>query len=187
MNLAENLESSAIYFPDRPAIIEADREVSYLELDQESNCLATALMKLGVQRGDPVALCAPSSYQWLACYFGILKAGAVAVTLPSTLTKSELSQLLDDARPKILFTVDEKLDDLGDRRDRPYLEKVISPGGDIPYPKLFERGSRSFKAVDLNRKEPAAILYTGGTTGPPKGGVVTHENIKSSVHTGCHF
>ena len=187
MNLAENLESSAIYFPDRPAIIKADREVSYLEFDQESNCVATALMKLGVQRGDPVALCAPSSYQWLVCYFGILKAGAVAVTLPSTLTKSELNQLLDDARPKILFTVDEKLDDLGDRRDRPYLEKIISPGGDIPYNKLLERGSRSFKAVDLNRKDTAAILYTGGTTGTPKGVMLTHENIKSSVHNVCHF
>src|SRR4030067_2878215 len=110
MNLAENLESSAIYFPDRPAIIEGKREVSYLELDQESNCLATALMKLGVQRGDPVALCAPSSYQWLACYFGVLKAGAVAVTLPSALTTNEPYQLFDDSRPQILFTVGEKLD-----------------------------------------------------------------------------
>jgi long-chain acyl-CoA synthetase len=144
-------------------------------------------MKLGVQRGDPVGLCAPSSYQWLACYFGILKAGAVAVTLPSTLTKSELNQLLDDARPKILFTVDEKLDDLGDRRDRPYMEKVISPGGDIPYNNLIERGSRSFKGVDLNRKDTAAILYTGGTTGTPKGVMLTHENIKSSVHNVCHY
>jgi len=187
MNLAENLESSALYFPERPAIIETEREVSYLEFNQESNLVATALMKLGVQRGDLVGLCAPSSYQWLACYFGILKAGAVAVTLPSTLTKSELKQLLDDARPKILFTVDEKLDDLGDRRDRPYLEKVISPGGDIPYNKLLERGSRSFKAVDLNRRDTAAILYTGGTTGTPKGVMLTHENIKSSVHNVCHF
>ena len=187
MNLANNLERSAFYFPDRPAVIEGDTEISYREFNQESNHVATALIGLGINPGDPVALCAPSSYQWLACYFGILKAGAIAVTLPSTLTRGELTQLLNDARPKVLFTVDEKLDDLGDRSDHPYLEKTISTSGDIPYSGLLEIGSYSFKAVDRDRKSTAAILYTGGTTGIPKGVMLTHENIKSSVHNVCHF
>jgi long-chain acyl-CoA synthetase len=187
MNLAENLERSAFYFPNRPAIIEEERQISFLEFNQESNRVATALIGLGVQGGDHVALCAPNSYRWLAFYFGVLKAGAIAVTLPGTLTQGELTRLLDDARPKVLFTVDEKLGDLGDRRNRPYMEKVISPGGDISYDRLLERGSYSFKAVDLSRKNTAAILYTGGTTGIPKGVMLTHENIKSSVHNVCHF
>jgi long-chain acyl-CoA synthetase len=187
MNLAENLERSVLYFPDRRAIIEEERETSYLEFNQESNRVATALISLGVQRGDHVALCTPNSCEWLAFYFGVLKAGAVAVTLPSTLTKGELTRLLDDARPKVLFTVDERLDGLGDRRDRPYLEKVISARGDIPYHRLLEIGSPSFKTVYRDRKDTAAILYTGGTTGIPKGVMLTHENIKSSVHNVCHF
>jgi len=187
MNLAENLERTAFYFPNRPAIIEEERQISFLEFNQESNRVATALIVLGVQPGDHVALCAPNSYRWLAFYFGVLKAGAIAVTLPSTLTQSELTRLLDDARPKVLFTVDEKLGDLGDRRNRPYMEKVISAGGDIPYDRLLETGSYSFKAVDLSRKNTAAILYTGGTTGIPKGVMLTHENIKSSVHNVSHF
>jgi long-chain acyl-CoA synthetase len=187
MNLAENLERSAFYFPNRPAIIEEERQISYLEFNQESNRVATALIGLGVQEGDHVALCAPNSYRWLAFYLGVLKAGAIAVTLPGTLTQGELTRLLDDARPKVLFTVDEKLGDLGDRRNRPYMEKVISPGGDISYDRLLERGSYSFKAVDLSRKNTAAILYTGGTTGIPKGVMLTHENIKSSVHNVSHF
>jgi long-chain acyl-CoA synthetase len=187
MNLAKNLESSAFYFPDRPAILEEARQISYLEFNQESNRVATALIKLGIQNGDHVALCAPNSYRWLALYFGVLKAGAIAVTLPFTLTKGELTRLLDDARPKILFTVDEKLGDLGDRQDRLYMEKVISLGGDIPYERLVEMGSPSFKALDLHRKNTAAILYTGGTTGIPKGVMLTHENIKASAHNVCHF
>ncbi len=187
MNLATNLEGSAFYSPDRPVVIEGDRVICFIEFDRESNRVATALIRLGIKPGDHVALYAPSSFQWLACYFGILKAGAVAVTLPSTLTKSEFNQLLDDARPKALFTVDEKLDDLGDRRDRPYLEKVISPGGNISYDRLIETGSSTFKAIDLNRRDTAAILYTGGTTGTPKGVMLTHENIKSSVHNVCHY
>jgi len=187
MNLAENLERSAYYFPDHLSILQDDRKISYLEFNKESNRVATALIKLGIQRGDHVALYAPNSYEWLAFYFGVLKAGAVAVTLPSTLTKSELTRLLDDARPKVLFTVKEKLDELGDRRDRPYIEKVISDGGDIPYHKLIKAGSPSFKTVDRDRKDTAAILYTGGTTGIPKGVMLTHENIKSSVHNVSHF
>jgi len=187
MNLAENLERSAFYFPNRPAILEDGRQVSYLELNQESNRVATALMALGVRPGDHIALCAPNSFRWLAFYFGVLKAGGIAVTLPSTLTRSELIHLLDDARPKVLFTVDEKLTDLGDRRDHPFLEKVISSGGDMPYDGLIERGVNSFKAVDPNREATAAILYTGGTTGIPKGVMLSHENIKSSVHNVCHF
>jgi long-chain acyl-CoA synthetase len=67
------------------------------------------------------------------------------------------------------------------------LEKVISAGGDIPYQRLIETGSPSFKTVDRDRKDTAAILYTGGTTGIPKGVMLTHENIKSSVHNVCHF
>jgi len=187
MNLAENLERSAYYFPDHLAVIHEDRKFSFLELNQEANRVATALIRLGIQNGDPVALCIPNSYEWLAFYFGVLKAGAVAVTLPNTLTKDEMARLLDNAQPRILFTVDEKLDDLGDRRGRPYLEKVISDRGDLSYSKLIETGSSSFKAHDLHRKNTAVILYTGGTTGTPKGVMLTHENIKSSVHNVAHF
>ncbi len=186
MNLAENLERSAFYFPDHLAVIHEDRKFTYLELNQEANRVATALIQLGIQGGDHVALCAPNSYEWLAFYFGILKVGAVAVTLPNTLTQSELTLLLDDACPRILFTVDEKLGDLGDWKKRSYLEKVISTGGDLSYSKFLEMGSSSFKAVYRDRRDTAAILYTGGTTGTPKGVMLTHENIKSSVHNVFH-
>jgi len=187
MNLAENLERSAYYFPDRPAILQEDRKISYLEFNKGSNRVATALIGLGIQRGDFVGLCAPNSIEWLVSYFGVLKTGATAVTLPITFTKDELNRLLDDARPRVLFTADEKLQDLGDRKDRPYLEKIVSPAGDIPYDRLIEKGSYSFKAVDMDRDDTAAILFTGGTTGIPKGVMLTHENIKSSAHNVCHF
>jgi long-chain acyl-CoA synthetase len=187
MNLAGNLEESAFYFPNRPAIIEGERQTSYLEFNQESNRVATALISLGVRMGDHVALCAPNSSRWLAFYFGVLKTGATALTLPGTLTQNELTRLLDDARPKILFTVDEKLNDLGDRKDRPYLGKVISPGGDIPYDRLLEKGASAFNAIDTHREHIAAVLYTGGTTGIPKGVMLTHQNIKASAHNVSHF
>ncbi|MEE9420244.1 MAG: AMP-binding protein [Desulfatiglandaceae bacterium] len=186
MNIAKNLQIAALYFPERPALIEEDREISFLEFSQESNRVATALIGMGVRPGDRVAMCAPNSYRWLSLYFGVLKAGAVAVTLSNTLTRMEFTQIVDDARPKILFTEDEKLNDLGERRDRPYLEKIISNEGDISYKRLIEKGASSFRVIERGRTDTAAILYTGGTTGTAKGVMLTHENLMTSISNVSH-
>lgn len=187
MNLARNLEWSTRYFNDRPAVIEGNREISFQEFNQESNQVATALIGLGVQPGDHVALCAPNSYRWLAFYFGVLKAGAIAVTLSPALVKNELMEVIDDARPRVMFTTDEKLDALGDRRDLGYLEHTVSSQGDISYEQLIEKGSPAFRAIDRQRKDVGAILYTGGTTGIPKGVMLTHENLLTSTHNVSHY
>ncbi|MCP4667807.1 MAG: AMP-binding protein, partial [Deltaproteobacteria bacterium] len=76
MNISKNLENAALYFPDRPAVIEEDRKISYRELNQETNRIASALKNMGLQPGDRMALCAPGSYRWMTLYFGALKAGA---------------------------------------------------------------------------------------------------------------
>jgi len=186
MNLARNLESSAFYFPERPAVVEGDQLINFLELNQDANRIASALVNLGVQPGDHVALCAPNSYRWIAFYFGVLKAGAVAVTLSTTLNKDELIPLMDDARPKVLFTVDEILDGLSDRGDLVCLGQVISSQGDISFEKFIERGSLTFKAIDRERMDTGAILYTGGTTGIPKGVMLTHENLLTSTYNVSH-
>lgn len=159
MNLAENLERSAFYFPDHPAVIYEERKFSYYELNQYANRVATGLIKLGILPGDHIGLCAPNSFEWLTFYFGVLKAGAVAVTLPSMVSQSELIRLLDDARPKILLTIDEKLDALKDRKDRPYLEKVVSENGDISYSKLLVMGS-NFLNLFIETEETQQRSYT---------------------------
>ena len=80
MNIAHNLESTAFHFPDRIAVIDRGRKWTYAAFDRESSRTASALVSSGVSPGDLVALCAPNSFEWLVCYFGTLKAGAVAVT-----------------------------------------------------------------------------------------------------------
>ena len=100
MNLATNLERSAFYFPKRPALCEDYAEITYAELNDRANRIATALLQIGVQPGDHIGLCAPNSGDWLAFYFGVLKAGAVAVTLSSMLKRDELDLLLNHAKPK---------------------------------------------------------------------------------------
>ncbi|MGB9847317.1 MAG: AMP-binding protein, partial [Desulfotomaculales bacterium] len=103
MNLARNLERSAFFFPDRPALCAENVEITYGELNERASRVATALLKMGVQPGDFVGLCAPNSPDWIAFYFGVLKAGAVAVTISPLLTGDELAVLLNHARPGVLF------------------------------------------------------------------------------------
>jgi len=183
MNIATNLERSAFYFPGRPVVSEESSETHYAQFNERANRVATALIKMGVKPGDHIGLCAPNSGEWLAFYFGVLKAGAVAVTLSSLLTHDELSLLVNHSRPKILYTFDEKLDDLAGPRGEEWLDKVISRQGDMNFEQLSNMGSTSFTAIDRHRSDTAAILYTGGTTGTPKGVMLTHENINTAIQS----
>ncbi len=75
MNCAQNLEASAFFFPERPAIREAGSEKTYAQLNDQANRIATGLIKLGLKPGDLVGLCTQNSGDWIAFYFGVLKAG----------------------------------------------------------------------------------------------------------------
>ncbi|MBN2062033.1 MAG: AMP-binding protein [Deltaproteobacteria bacterium] len=181
MNIAKNLESSAFYFPDRPVISEKSSETSYARFNEHANKVATALIGMGIKPGDHVGLCAPNSAEWLTFYFGVLKAGATAVTLSSMLKTDELVGLINHSRPRFIFTHDEKLEELEKLRGERCLEKIICNDGDLSFQKLLDKGSGNFSAVDRERDDNAAILYTGGTTGTPKGVMLTHENIAVAI------
>jgi len=182
MNVSNNLESAAFYFPNRPALSEAGREITYSEFNDRANRIATGLITMGIRPGDPIGLLVPNSADWLIFYFGVLKAGAVAVTFSNLLTSDEMTLLINHSKPRFLFTSEEKLRHLQNLRGKAGLEKVICPGGDLELRQLMEMGTGSFKALDRDRTETAAVLYTGGTTGTPKGVMLTHENINVSAH-----
>jgi long-chain acyl-CoA synthetase len=183
MNLATNLEQAALFFPERPAISEGGIEISYGQLNDRCNRLATGLIKMGIKPGDRIGLCAPNSVDWIVFYFGVLKAGAVAITLSSVLRRGELTLLLNHSKPKAIFTTDNRLDDLANLRGTAGIEKTICPEGDVTLQQLLDMGVGSFKAVDRDRTDIAAVLYTGGTTGTPKGAMLSHENINAGSHT----
>jgi long-chain acyl-CoA synthetase len=182
MNLATNLEKSAFYFPDHPAINEGGIDTTYAQLNDRASRVATALINMGVKPGQQVGLCAPNSADWLAFYFGVIKAGAVAVTYSSVLTGAELTILVNHARPRFMLAGAERLRELEKLKGSAGLEKIICPDGDIDMAHLVEMGSGSFKAVERDRADTAAILYTGGTTGIPKGVMLSHQNINVSAH-----
>ena len=177
MNLARNLEASAFFFPNRPAVREAGLELTYAQLNDRANRIATGLIAMGVKPGEHVALCSLNSADWIAFYFGVIKAGAVAVTLSGLLTGDELALLVNHARPRFMFTSEHKLPEIERIRGQAGLEKVICPGGDVNLAHLMALGSGSFEAAERGRADVAAILFTGGTTGIPKGAMLTHEGM----------
>jgi long-chain acyl-CoA synthetase len=186
MNIAANLDWAAFHYADHCAVTDGEKSVSFSEFRRDANRMASALVDFGIQPGNHVALCAPNSYEWMVFYFGALKAGAVAVTFSHLLMKEELHRTLTDCEPRILFTADEKLEDLGDYQNAPP-ELIVSDHGDISCARLLEKGISDFKTVDRQRGDTAAILYTGGTTGIPKGAMLTHENLQSSAFNVAHY
>ena len=180
MNIATNLERSARYFPEKTAVIYEDQPVHYGKFNEDASRVASSLKNLGIAHGDTVALLAPNSYEWLVFYFGSLKLGARVATLANSLSQDEVLNALTDCRPKAVFSVAERLDELDKMRDEAGIKYLVAPGSETSMKHLLETGNPQFEAVYCDRHEPAAILYTGGTTGVSKGVLLSHENIQTS-------
>jgi long-chain acyl-CoA synthetase len=180
MNVASNLERAARFFPDNPAVSFAGRETAYSRLDEEASRVASALLAMGLTPGDHVALCGANSLEWIIAYFGILKAGTVAVTLSGSLSFDELALLANHAKPRMVLT--DRVSDFERLETAPWLEHVLALHDEPGSAGLMHQATGRVKAVDRLSTDAAAILYTGGTTGIPKGVMLTHENINLSAH-----
>jgi len=187
MNIAENLERTARFFPGNVAVIEDGREITFQQFNAESSRLASAFAEAGIQSGDHVVLCAPNSYAWLATYFGVIKAGAVAVTISHLTTANELQQVLVDCRPKAVLAGDDKVGDFQKLKENGEALLIINSHGDVSWDDLMDKGDANFKTVDRNRHDTCAVLFTGGTTGVPKGALLSHANIQASLFNVVHF
>jgi long-chain acyl-CoA synthetase len=188
MNLANNLESSARFFPNKPAVCSDNVELTYSQLNNQVNRVATGLIRSGVKPGELIGICAPNSPEWIIFYFGVIKAGATAVTYPNAFTSLELKPLLEHSKPRFLFTTPNRLSDLKPLKDSGVIEGFICiDENDLTIDSIMASGSGSFRAVDRERDDTAAILYTGGTTGQSKGVMLTHEGIKLSSNAISYY
>lgn len=189
MNVTQNVEQAAKFFPEKTAILFEGRQIRYGELNRTASRLANAFIENGVRQGDRVALYLPNIPEFTVCYIAALKIGAIAVSVNPMLKAGELSYILNDSGSVLLCTVGELLSNLR-REEYTALKHVLVCEGDPQgYPTLSAwegSGADECRAVDLDREQPAVILYTSGTTGFPKGATLTHGNVVSNTWTAAH-
>lgn len=181
LNLAVLLEDSAREYPDRIAVVDATRRLTYRELDDQATRVAQLLVQRGVGPGDKVALACPNVAEFPVCYFGILKAGGVVVPLNILLTAPEIAYHLADSEARA-FLCHEGLDDLPlGERGRSAYEQTPSCETLLPIDADFgSRGEALSGDLDTARTretDTAVVLYTSGTTGRAKGAELSHSNL----------
>jgi len=184
MNIANILELQAFRLPEKKAAIFGEDAYTYSSLNAQANKIANALKALGIERGDRVAMWLPNRPEFLTCFYGILKVGAVALPMNILYKSREMKFLLSNSESKAIIALEEGLETLRRiRSDLPLLEKVIIIGQEkeyddaISFREIVEASSDKFLSVDLNPDDTATILYTSGTTGNPKGAMLTHRNL----------
>ena len=177
MNLEKALEMTTREVPQRAALVLGPRRITYQELDESSNRVANALIGLGVRKNDHVAILMSHSPDWGVNYFGIIKAGGVAILLSPMLKAPELASLLCDSDAKVLIT------ERGFSRmlsaflpGIPRLQHVLEVDGD-PYQSMVATGSVISPDVAIDNEDTATIIYTSGVLGRQKGVVHTHASL----------
>ncbi len=153
------------------------REISFKELTLASNRLANALVAHGLGAGDRIGLLLPQCPQTAISHIAAYKIGAIAVPLASLFGVDALHYRLTDSGAKIVITDlagAEKIAPIADRLPHLAMVIVVEGGGGTDFDKLLESGTDRFNAADTGPDDPAVMVYTSGTTGPPKGALHGH-------------
>jgi len=195
MNVAENIDRAARHFPERPAVIFEGRVLTYRALQRDVDRAAHALVALGVHAGDRVALYLPNIPEFAIAYLAALKVGAVAVSVNVMLMTEEVRYILDDAGVRVLFATAAQWSQVAPLVGTvASLEHVVTCEGEMTAEAqthaladlLAAAPAERFRAVDLDRDAPAAVLYTSGTTGRQKGATLSHGNVSSNAFATQH-
>ncbi len=183
MNVADEFSRAARYYPDKTALIFSDQRHSYGAMNTIIDKIAGYLTRLGVSKGDRVALYMSNRPEWIMFYYGIARIGAVSVCVPGAYKTFEMTGVLRDSRSCMLVTSEELRSQLPPAEKIPQVRSVLVIEEDEVFQSILRGGYPRPGAghADTTGDDAAAILYTGGTTGTPKGAVLTHRNLLYSA------
>jgi long-chain acyl-CoA synthetase len=196
--LHEILRLTASEIPDRPATAFLGAHLTYGQIKEQSDKLATALARLGIRQGDRVGIMLPNCPQYVIATFAILRLGAVVVNVNPLYTPREVLVVAQDSGMRCLLTLDVLAPVSLSVREQTSIENlIITSAGEysaaaLPCPAVegallmsdLLKGvdEPDLPSIEINPDEDVAVLqYTGGTTGVPKAAMLTHYNIFANV------
>ncbi|MFC9893339.1 fatty-acid--CoA ligase FadD5 [Nocardia sp. NPDC127579] len=183
------IAAHALMRPDAVALRFRGRDTTWAQLHERSGKFADALARRGVGFGDRVLLLALNYPEYLEAVFGINALGAIAVPVNFRLTPPEVAYIVGDSGAKAIVT-DTVLQPLATavRAQAPALETCVvingtSGEGVLGYDELLAEGGEPHSPLDIPEDTPSLIMYTSGTTGSPKGAVLSHANMNAQALT----
>jgi len=187
LNLADVLETMADAIPDRVAVLTTDRSYTYAEVDERATRLANHLIGLGLQPGEHVAVHSANRIEWVDALYGCMKARAVPINVNYKYLHDELAYLYDNADCTMALVAPEHLDAVR-AVDPAALRRILTLGPE--YDEALAAASDDHE-LDGRRAERSPgdhyVLYTGGTTGNPKGVVWRNDDVIHAALNSARF
>lgn len=175
------LEKAAGQYDGKIAVVAGDQRLSYSDLDKASNKLANALLQMGTNKGDRVALLLPNRPEFVIAFFGIIKIGAIAVPLDPQYHVDELTSLFQDCQPKVLLAESHVLAELAPvfyrSRSVRHVIELDSEGKERyhSYRDIITDGSVSGVTGKIDPEDTAVIMYTSSPSFHPTGVMLSHQ------------
>lgn len=186
-SLAGLVRTHAMRRPSRPALSEGDRTLSFAELDRRSSQVAHGLRSCGVEPGDRVAVLARNCMAYYEVMLGVAKAGAIMVGINFRLAAGEIREVMADARPRVLFVGTDVVAagaGLALAGSVGALPTTVNFG--VPYEQWLE-GHAPIDPLAQSPEDVVLQLYSSGTTGVPKGAMITNANLSWTALMGRDF
>ncbi|MFH1243218.1 MAG: long-chain fatty acid--CoA ligase [Pseudomonadota bacterium] len=183
INLGGTLTRTAARYPDRTVFVshEGDR-LTYCQLDRLSERFASALLRMGFRKGDHIAILSLNCNEQMIAFFGIFKMGGVVVPINARLAAPEMKWVIDHSDAVALIfskEFEERVKELGPELEGVRSMVMLDQGGregTLAFQELLEKGAEGDPLVDVFGDDMAFLVYTAGTTGKPKGVLLTHNS-----------
>jgi acyl-CoA synthetase (AMP-forming)/AMP-acid ligase II len=182
MDVGQILTLTANKFPERTAILFEEKRFTYQEFNGRVNRFAHSLLRLGLRKGEKVAVLLFNSNHFVEAYLGTAKAGGVFTPINFRFAPDEVRYILDHSDARFFVFGEEFSDLVNTIRSQPHqIKNFISIGDRLTdihdYEMLLEKSENREPGVRLTEKDECQLMYTSGTTGRPKGALITHGNI----------
>jgi acyl-CoA synthetase (AMP-forming)/AMP-acid ligase II len=180
LNIANGIREFAIASPNAYAVIDGERRLTYAALNERSSRLANALLAYGLRPTDRVAVMLANRLEYLEISCGIAKAGMVSVPVNPRLTMPEVEYILGHSASQAVVVDKALLGIVHPAIQSHGIRRIIAVDGD--YEETLAGARSGDPRIDVDETEPFTVCYTAGTTGKPKGVVISHRSRSLSFY-----